>query len=155
KAVEEGKPERFRRKGGTPGEEGRTSRSSGPATRLTAPYPISLIPREPAAELHRSALLISATRLGRPDMIEQRYRQVLALLKWTNMLHRGLALGSAVVLLMVAAHPLFAPAREVPSFTRQEDVIYARKHGTALTMDVFTPKKNANGAAAILVVSGG
>ena len=88
-------------------------------------------------------------------MIEQRYRQVLALLKGTNMLHRGLALGSAVVLLMVAAHPLFAPAREVPSLTRQEDVIYARKHGTALTMDVFTPKKNANGAAAILVVSGG
>jgi len=88
-------------------------------------------------------------------MIEQRYRHVLALLKGTNMLHRGLALGSAVVLLMVAAHPLFAPAREVPSFTRQEDVIYARKHGTALTMDVFTPKKNANGAAAILVVSGG
>ena len=88
-------------------------------------------------------------------MIEQRYRQVLALLKGTNMLHRGLAVGSAVVLLMLAAHPLFAPALEVPSFTRQEDVIYARKHGTALTMDVFTPKKNANGAAAILVVSGG
>jgi acetyl esterase/lipase len=87
-------------------------------------------------------------------MIEQRYRQVLALLR-TNMLHRGLALGSAGVLLMVAAHPLFAPEREAPSFTRQEDVIYARKHGTALTMDVFTPKKNANGAAAILVVSGG
>ena len=88
-------------------------------------------------------------------MIEQRYHQVLALLKGTNMLHRGLAVGSAVVLLMLAAHPLFAPALEVPSFTRQEDVIYARKHGTALTMDVFTPKKNANGAAAILVVSGG
>src|SRR5215467_13265670 len=88
-------------------------------------------------------------------MIEQSYRQVLALLKGTDMLHRGLALESAVVLLMVAAHPLFAPGREVPSFTRQEDVIYARKHGTALTMDVFTPKKNANGAAAILVVSGG
>src|SRR5262249_57274804 len=67
----------------------------------------------------------------RPGMIEQRYRHVLALLKGTNMLHRGLAVGSAVVLLMVAAHPLFAPAREVPSFTRQEDVIYARKHGTA------------------------
>ena len=80
---------------------------------------------------------------------------MLALLKGTNMLHRGLALGSAVVLLMVAAHPLFAPARAVPSFTRQEDVIYARKHGTALTMDVFTPKENANGTAAILVVSGG
>src|SRR5262245_35633628 len=100
----------------------------------------------PAIERSRSALRISATGLGRPDMIEQRYRQVLTLLR-TNMLHRGLAVGSAVALLMVAAHPLFAPAREVPSFTRQEDVIYARKHGTALTMDVFTPKKNANGAA--------
>src|SRR6516162_8402012 len=88
-------------------------------------------------------------------MIEQRYRQVPALLKGTDMLHRGLALGSAVILLMVAAHPLVAPAQEVPSFTRQEDVIYGRKYGTALTMDVFTPKKDANGAAAILVISGG
>jgi acetyl esterase/lipase len=41
------------------------------------------------------------------------------------------------------------------SFTRQEDVIYGRKFGTALTMDVFTPKQNANGAAVILCISGG
>jgi acetyl esterase/lipase len=34
-------------------------------------------------------------------------------------------------------------------------VIYGRKYGTALTMDVFTPKRYAKGAAAILVVSGG
>jgi dipeptidyl aminopeptidase/acylaminoacyl peptidase len=33
-------------------------------------------------------------------------------------------------------------------------VIYGRKHGLALTMDVFTPKK-ANGAAIIMVMSGG
>jgi acetyl esterase/lipase len=39
--------------------------------------------------------------------------------------------------------------------TRTEDVIYGRKFGTALTMDVFTPKKEANGAAVIYVVSGG
>ena len=32
-----------------------------------------------------------------------------------------------------------------PAFDRKEDVIYGRKFGTALTMDVFTPKKNANG----------
>ena len=38
-------------------------------------------------------------------------------------------------------------ARAEESFTRQQDVIYGRKFGTALTMDVFTPKKNANGAA--------
>jgi len=40
-------------------------------------------------------------------------------------------------------------------YTRQEDVIYARKAGTALTMDVFTPKTGANGAGVIFVVSGG
>lgn len=41
------------------------------------------------------------------------------------------------------------------AFTRTQDVIYGRKFGTALTMDVFTPKTNANGAAIIAVVSGG
>jgi acetyl esterase/lipase len=46
-------------------------------------------------------------------------------------------------------------AKDEPTYTRTEDVIYARKFGTALTMDVFTPKKNANGAAVVLVVSGG
>ena len=44
-------------------------------------------------------------------------------------------------------------ADELP-FTRSEDVIYGRKFGTALTMDVFTPVK-PNGAAVILAVSGG
>jgi acetyl esterase/lipase len=38
--------------------------------------------------------------------------------------------------------------------TRTEDVIYGRKYGTALTMDVFTPR-NPNGAAVIWVISGG
>jgi acetyl esterase/lipase len=42
-----------------------------------------------------------------------------------------------------------------PSFERKEDVIYGRKFGTALTMDVFTPKKQSNGAGIVLVVSGG
>jgi acetyl esterase/lipase len=46
-------------------------------------------------------------------------------------------------------------AADGPAFTRTEDVIYGRKFGTALTLDVFTPKKNANGAAVIWVVSGG
>jgi acetyl esterase/lipase len=40
-------------------------------------------------------------------------------------------------------------------FTRVPDVVYGRKDGTALTMDVFIPKKDANGAAVIWVVSGG
>jgi acetyl esterase/lipase len=40
-------------------------------------------------------------------------------------------------------------------YNRQEDVIYGRKYGVALTMDVFTPNKDANGAGIIIVISGG
>ena len=65
------------------------------------------------------------------------------------------------LLLMIASlwlsspllHALEAPA--APEFTRQEDVVYARKFGTALTMDIYKPKENANGLAIIQVVSGG
>ena len=39
--------------------------------------------------------------------------------------------------------------------TRTEDVIYGRKYGMALTMDVFEPKENKNGAGVIFCVSGG
>jgi acetyl esterase/lipase len=46
-------------------------------------------------------------------------------------------------------------AADGPAFSRTEDVIYGRKYGTALTMDVFTPKADANGAAVVFVVSGG
>lgn len=45
------------------------------------------------------------------------------------------------------------------SFVRTEDVIYGRKYGTALTLDVFAPKrteaKQPNGAAVIFAASGG
>jgi acetyl esterase/lipase len=47
-----------------------------------------------------------------------------------------------------------SPLDKLPA-TRTADVIYGRKFGTALTMDVFTPQKDANGAAIVLVVSGG
>jgi acetyl esterase/lipase len=46
-------------------------------------------------------------------------------------------------------------AADEPAFDRKEDVIYARKFGTALTMDVFTPRSNRNGAGIVFVVSGG
>ena len=42
-----------------------------------------------------------------------------------------------------------------PNYTRKEDVVYGRKYGMALTLDVFTPKKDANGAGVIFCVSGG
>jgi len=40
------------------------------------------------------------------------------------------------------------------TFTRTEDVIYGRKFGTALTLDVFQPEK-LNRAGVILMISGG
>ena len=60
-----------------------------------------------------------------------------------------------LALLVAAAAPGVAPAQDGPLYTRRQDVIYGRKHGVALTMDLFTPKKEPNGAAAIFVVSGG
>ncbi len=41
-----------------------------------------------------------------------------------------------------------------PKVTRTEDVIYGRKFGTALTLDVFEPEKK-NGGAVFWMVSGG
>ena len=43
----------------------------------------------------------------------------------------------------------------LPQWSRQRDVIYGRTAATALTLDVFTPKSKANGAAVVVVVSGG
>ena len=61
---------------------------------------------------------------------------------------------SAALLLSLIA-PAFALGADEPTFDRKQDVIYGRKFGTALTMDVFTPKAGANGSAVVLVVSGG
>ncbi|MGB7159710.1 MAG: alpha/beta hydrolase [Tepidisphaeraceae bacterium] len=44
---------------------------------------------------------------------------------------------------------------QAETFDRATNVIYGRSWGTALTMDVFTPKANRNGIGLILVVSGG
>lgn len=50
---------------------------------------------------------------------------------------------------------LQAVSRADEPYTRKADVIYGRKFGTALTMDVFSPKGKPNGAAVIIMVSGG
>jgi acetyl esterase/lipase len=62
-----------------------------------------------------------------------------------------MVLGLAMTLFL---HPSVGLAAD-PSFDRKQDVIYGRKFGTALTMDVFTPRKDAKGVGVILVVSGG
>lgn len=56
----------------------------------------------------------------------------------------------AAFLLLVCVSALHAET----NFKRKQDVIYGRKFGTALTMDVFTPEK-PNGYGIIWVVSGG
>ena len=61
----------------------------------------------------------------------------------------------AITLPICAALPTLAADKDADLFTRREDVIYGRKFGMALTMDVFTPQENANGAAVIWVTSGG
>lgn len=56
----------------------------------------------------------------------------------------------------IAAIILTAPTyAQEQTFTRTEDVIYGRKFGVALTMDVFTPKEKANGRGVIFCMSGG
>jgi acetyl esterase/lipase len=58
----------------------------------------------------------------------------------------SLAFSLALALVPATAHSA--------DFTRTEDVVYGRKDGTALTLDVFTPKEQ-NGAAIVVMVSGG
>jgi acetyl esterase/lipase len=61
-----------------------------------------------------------------------------------------------ILLATVAAIALATPA-VAQDFTRTEDVIYGRKYGLAMTMDVFAPqdKGKANGRGLIFCVSGG
>ena len=61
---------------------------------------------------------------------------------------------TALILLLTAAATRPAPAQTHLSYERIENVIYGRKFGTALTMDVFRPTR-ANGAGVIFLVSGG
>jgi acetyl esterase/lipase len=58
-----------------------------------------------------------------------------------------------VLLLFVLALP--AAAETFSEFKRTEDVIYGRKFGVALTLDVIQPLKSPNGYGIILMVSGG
>ncbi len=52
------------------------------------------------------------------------------------------------------ATPAPKVASAKPTFTRTEDVVYGRKYGVALTLDVFQPA-NPNGFGVIALVSGG
>jgi acetyl esterase/lipase len=59
-----------------------------------------------------------------------------------------------VVGLLLLLPGVYARAQSGANYTRIEDVIYGRKFGTALTLDVFKPAK-PNGLGIIAIVSGG
>ena len=42
-----------------------------------------------------------------------------------------------------------------PHYNELEDVVYHQAHGVALVADIFTPKKNLNGHAVVVIASGG
>lgn len=55
---------------------------------------------------------------------------------------------------LLAQSPVSAPDGPASNYTRTEDIIYGRKFGTALTLDVIQPK-TPNGYGIIYIVSGG
>ncbi len=59
------------------------------------------------------------------------------------------------LLLAIGLAPIALAAPDAPDFIHKDDVIYGRKHGMALTLDVFTPRAKPNGLGVIFVVSGG
>jgi len=61
------------------------------------------------------------------------------------MIQLALAAGRLAVLLSLVP----ALSAEEPAYTRQADVIYGRKYGMALTMDIFQPKERANGVGLV------
>jgi acetyl esterase/lipase len=59
---------------------------------------------------------------------------------------------AAIAFLALASAGAFA---DEPPPSRQQDVVYGRKFGTALTLDVFKPAHATNGLGLVFVVSGG
>ncbi|HEY7326657.1 MAG TPA: alpha/beta fold hydrolase [Gemmataceae bacterium] len=57
--------------------------------------------------------------------------------------------------LVVLLSAVASGAEDASSYTRTRDVIYGRKDGLALTMDVIAPKEKPNGLGVVFVVSGG
>jgi acetyl esterase/lipase len=57
------------------------------------------------------------------------------------------------LIVLLAARTLWA--EDIPAYVRTRDVIYGRKAGLALTMDVIAPKEKPNGLGIIFIVSGG
>lgn len=65
------------------------------------------------------------------------------------------SLAVLVCIAMAQAAAADGQAADALPYHRRADVIYGRSYGTALTMDILTPKGEANGIGVVWVVSGG
>ena len=59
----------------------------------------------------------------------------------------------SILIILISTVPCLS-AKE-PSFTRDFDIIYNRQDGVALTMEKVAPTQDLNGAAIVMVMSGG
>lgn len=57
--------------------------------------------------------------------------------------------------LFFACYSGWADEPAAAKFKRKRDVVYGRKHGLCMTMDVFAPKEGRNGIGIVAVISGG
>ena len=60
---------------------------------------------------------------------------------------------TSLALILGSFASAIAEAADLPAYTRRGDVVYGRKYGNALTMDVLTPMEDHNGVGVIFVVS--
>ena len=61
---------------------------------------------------------------------------------------------SVILVCSVLTRTSIAEDSHLP-YERQEDVVYHQAHGVALVADIFTPRKDSNGLAIVVVASGG
>jgi acetyl esterase/lipase len=67
-----------------------------------------------------------------------------------NTMNRRLLIAALIHLATFAAC-----VRADEAYVRTEDIVYGRKHGMALTMDMFAPKENSNHIGIVFAASGG
>src|SRR3954463_13783123 len=71
-----------------------------------------------------------------------------------NRIWIGVLVCISLVPIVRAETPASQPT-SAPAFTRQEDIVYGRSYGAALTFDLFRPTGKPNGAGVVFVISGG
>lgn len=68
---------------------------------------------------------------------------------------RSIGFSAVGLVMLLGFAAALAAADTNPDYEHREDVIYGRKFGTALTMDIFVPKGQSKGKGVIWAVSGG